>query len=104
MRGVINGSAVVAAALCVVGFLVGGGAAVLGVVLVAVAAVAWQVAAASRPRPSRAVRVVRVVRVRPPDGRRPSGRIGHQRDPHVVRDERGQGQRVEDLVEPEPPR
>ncbi|GGX24830.1 hypothetical protein GCM10010353_44830 [Streptomyces chryseus] len=101
MRGVVNGSAVVAAALCVVGFLVGGGAAVLGVVLVVVAAVAWQVAAASRPRPSRAVRVVRV---RPPDGRRPSGRIGHQRDPHVVRDERGQGQRVEDLVEPEPPR
>ncbi|GAA1527199.1 hypothetical protein GCM10009730_40100 [Streptomyces albidochromogenes] len=101
MRGVVNGSAVVAAALCVVGFLVGGGAAVLGVVLAVVAVVAWQVAAASRPRPSRAVRVVRV---RPPDGHRPSGRIGHQRDAHVVRDEGGEGQRVEDLVEPEPPR
>lgn len=99
MRGIVNGLAVVVAVLCVVGFLVGGGAAVLGVVLAVVTLVAWQVAAASRPRP---------LRVEPlgegTAGWRPSARIGHQRDAHIVRDEGGQGQRVEDLVEPEPPR
>ncbi len=91
MRGIVNASAVVVAALCVVSFLLGGGAAVLGVVLAVVAVVAWRVAAASRPRPPR-------------ERRGPSGRMGHHRDADVVRHEGGQGQRVEHLVEPEPPR
>ncbi len=86
MRGIINGLAVVVAVLCVAGFLVGGGVAVLGVVLAAVAVVAWQVAAASRPRP------LRVEPVRRLGGRGPSGRIRDQRDAYVVRDEGGQGQ------------
>ncbi|MGW0552083.1 hypothetical protein [Streptomyces altiplanensis] len=56
MRGIVNASAVVVAALCLVGFLLGGGAAVLGVVLAAVAVVAWRVVAGVVERQNRAVR------------------------------------------------
>lgn len=51
MRTAIDVFAVFAAALCVGGFLVGGTTAVVAVVLAGVAALTWQVAAASRPRP-----------------------------------------------------
>ncbi len=51
MRTAIDVFAVFAAALCVGGFLVGGTAAVVALVLAGVAALTWQVAAASRPRP-----------------------------------------------------
>ncbi|MFK8848796.1 hypothetical protein [Streptomyces sp. Ac-502] len=51
MRTAIDVFAVFAAALCVGGFLVGGTTAVVALVLAGVTALAWQVAAASRPRP-----------------------------------------------------
>ncbi|MEU4199734.1 hypothetical protein AB0B15_09505 [Streptomyces sp. NPDC045456] len=51
MRTAIDVFAVFAAALCVGGFLVGGTTAVVALVLAGVAALTWQVAAASRPRP-----------------------------------------------------
>lgn len=51
MRTAINVFAVFAAAVCVGGFLVGGTAVVVALVLAGVAALTWQVAAASRPRP-----------------------------------------------------
>lgn len=87
-----GGATAAASALCVAGYLVGGETAVVGVVLAVVAALTWQVAAASRPRPPRGM------------GRRSAVVVGHQRDADVVHDEGGQGQRVEDLVEAEPPR
>lgn len=51
MRTAVDVFAVFAAAVCVGGFLVGGTATVVALVLAGVAALAWQVAAASRPRP-----------------------------------------------------
>ncbi|GCD43374.1 hypothetical protein GKJPGBOP_03055 [Streptomyces paromomycinus] len=51
MRTGIHVFAVFAAGLCVGGFLVGGTAVVVALVLAGVAALTWQVAAASRPRP-----------------------------------------------------
>lgn len=57
MRTAIDVFAVFAAALCVGGFLVGGTAAVVALVLAGVAALTWQVAAASRPRPRMGGRV-----------------------------------------------
>lgn len=99
----VNALAVLVAGLCVGGYVVVGEAAVLTVVLAGVASLAWRVAAASRPRPARGRRVRAGRPSRPASG--PSGvRIGHQRDAHVVRDEGGQGEGVEDLVEAEPPR
>ncbi|GAA2726005.1 hypothetical protein GCM10010315_59260 [Streptomyces luteosporeus] len=87
--------ALVVAALCVAGFVLAGEVAVLVVVVAGVGGLAWRVGAASRPRPPRRGSSARPLsRVR----------IGHERDAHVVRDEGGQRERVEDLVETEPPR
>lgn len=114
MRSTFNVLAFVVASLCVAGFLIGGAAVVLGVVVVGVAALTCKVAAASKPRPLRRSRS---------RGLRGSGRkarsasleggwwetgersavlIGHQRDPDIVHDERPDGEGVEDLVEAEP--
>lgn len=91
MRSTVNVLALLVAALCVVAFLVGGATAVLGVVVVGVAAVTCKVAAASKPRPLRVSR-----------SKRSAVLIGHQRDPDVVHDERPDGEGVEHLVEAEP--
>lgn len=90
--------AVLVAALCVGSYVVAGEAAVLAVVLPSVAGLACKTAATSRPRPlRRAVRARRAPRA--------SGvRIGDQRNAHIVHGERRQRQRVEHLVEAEPPR
>ncbi|GGU77985.1 hypothetical protein GCM10010211_49920 [Streptomyces albospinus] len=109
MRPIIHGYAAVAAALCVGGFLVGGGALVSALVVAGVGLLTWQVAAASRPRPRWRGRPVGgpaggsgVPAVR---GRAASGvRIRHERDADVVHDEGRQGEGVEDLMEAEPPR
>ncbi|GHH40622.1 hypothetical protein GCM10018773_22010 [Streptomyces candidus] len=97
MRRIVNVLTGVVAALCVAAFLVWGEWAVLGVVGAAVGVLAWQVAAASKPRPPRGAEAG----VAPTT---PSGRIGHQRDRDVVRRERRQGEGVEHLVETEPHR
>ncbi len=80
MRTAMHGAVVAAAAACVGGYLVGGTAVVLALVLAGVTAVTWQVAAGSGVR------------------------IGNQRDAHVVHDEGREGEEVEDLMEAEPPR
>ncbi|MFF2812947.1 hypothetical protein ACFVT2_38435 [Streptomyces sp. NPDC058000] len=66
MRPAIHVYAVLAAALCVGGFLLGGGLLVTALVLAGLAALAWHVAVASRPRP----------RWRPEVAGRPAGRPG----------------------------
>lgn len=120
-----------AAVLCVLSFLAGGAMAVLGVVLAVVGVLAWQVAAASRPRqshprgeeprpshpckeeprPARPGAEEEPPSPRPRDGAGASagtgvgpGLIGHQRDREVVRDEGGKREGVEDLMESEPHR
>ncbi len=108
MRPVIHGYAALAAALCVGGFLLGGGALVSALVVTGLAVLTWQVAAASRPRPR--------WRGRPAGGpaggsgvpavrrRAASGvRIRHEGDADVVHDKGRQREGVEDLMEAEPP-
>ncbi len=104
MRTVLHGAVVLAAAACVGGFLLGGTAVVLALVLAGVAALTWQVAAASRPRPrgDRGAGGAGSARLAPEVVS--DVRIGDQRDAHVVHDERRQGEGVEDLMEAEPPR
>ncbi|GHC66960.1 hypothetical protein GCM10010507_51120 [Streptomyces cinnamoneus] len=107
MIAALNVLAVLVAGLCVGGYVLAGELAVLTVVLAGVGSLAWRVAAASRPRPGRARRSPGALRF--PGVHRSSGvssgvRIGHERDAHVVGDERGQREGVEHLVEPEPPR
>lgn len=104
MRRAMHGAVVLAAAVCIGGYLAGGTAVVLALVLAGVAALTWQVAAASRPRP-------RWGRIAGGGGTAAGGpapvsgvRIGHQRDAHVVHDEGREGEGVEDLMEAEPPR
>lgn len=101
MRAALHGAVVLAAAVCVGGFLLGGTAVVLALVLAGVAALTWQVAAASRPRP-RWGRIAGSAAVVP--GPASGVRIGHQRDADVVHDEGREGEGVEDLMEAEPPR
>ncbi|GAA2665135.1 hypothetical protein GCM10009864_37600 [Streptomyces lunalinharesii] len=113
MRPAMHVYAALAAALCVGGFLVGGGLLVTALVLAGLAVLTWRVAAASRPRPGWGAAGVG----RP--GRRPGGRrdgsttrirsdsavrIRDERDAHVVHDEGREGEGVEDLMEAEPPR
>lgn len=103
MGAAANVVALLVAALCVGGYVLAGELAVLAVVGAGVGALAWRVSAASRPRPGGRARGLPGALFRA--GRPASGvRIGHQRDAHVVRDEGGQRERVEDLVEAEPPR
>ncbi|GAA3047825.1 hypothetical protein GCM10020000_30010 [Streptomyces olivoverticillatus] len=107
MGAAANVVALLVAALCVGGYVLAGELAVLAVVGAGVGALAWRVSAASRPRPGGRARGLpgALFRVGFRAGRPASGvRIGHQRDAHVVRDEGGQRERVEDLVEAEPPR
>lgn len=113
MRPVRHVYAALAAALCVGGYLVGGGPLVTALVLAGLAALAWQVAAASRPRPAGRRAAAGRPQERPagrPDGPaapiRPGSamRIRDQRDADVVHDEGGKGEGVEDLMEAEPPR
>lgn len=109
MRPVMHVYTAFAAALCVGGFLLGGGLLVTALVLAGLAALTWHVAAASRPRPrGRRVAVGRaerrpvgpVARLRPASGMR----IRDERDTDVVHDEGRKGEGVEDLMEAEPPR
>lgn len=109
MRPVVHGYAALAAALCVGGYLLGGGLLVTALVLAGVAVLAWQVAAAARPRPGGRGAVigrpagrpgVEVTRVRPASGMC----ICDERDADVVHHEGRQGEGVEDLMEAEPPR
>ncbi|CAM5264453.1 hypothetical protein GCM10010329_03520 [Streptomyces spiroverticillatus] len=97
MKRFMNVLTAVMAVLCVLAFLTLGAAAVVAVVLMAVGVLAWQVAAASRPRPLR-------LHGRGTGQVPAGGLIGHQRDRRVVRDEGGEGEGVEDLVEAEPRR
>lgn len=87
------------AVMCVGGYVLAGEAAVVALVLAAVGSLAWRVAVASRPRPLRGG-----ARRRSPGDAASGVRIGHQRDAHVVRDEGGQREGVEHLMEAEPPR
>lgn len=93
--------ALLAAVLCVAGFIAGGTSAVVGLVLVGVAVLTCEVAAASKPRP---LKRSRSERPGGEPGRRSPVLIGHQRDSDVVDDEGRQGEGVEDLVEAEPAR
>lgn len=77
-------AALLVAVLSVAGYVLVGEIAVLAVVVAGVGGLTWRVAAASRPRPPRGGRGTGCAR---------SGvRIGHQRDAHIVRDERGEGE------------
>ncbi|AIA05623.1 hypothetical protein DC74_5159 [Streptomyces noursei] len=113
MRPAIHVYAALAAALCVGGFLVGGGLLVTALVLAGLAVLTWRVAAASRPRPGWGAAGAGRPGGRPGGG--PSGsatrirpasavRIRDERDAHVVHDEGREGEGVEDLMEAEPPR
>ncbi len=117
MRPAIHVYAALAAALCVGGYLVGGGLLVTALVLAGLAVLTWRVAAASRPRPgggaAGAGRSGGRSGGRPgggPDGSatriRPASavRIRDERDAHVVHDEGRESEGVEDLMEAEPPR
>ncbi len=112
MRPAIHVYAALAAALCVGGFLVGGGLLVTVLVLAGLAVLTWRVAAASRPRPGWGAAGAGRPGGRAgggPDGsatRIPASavRIRDERDAHVVHDEGREGEGVEDLMEAEPPR
>lgn len=80
-------AALLVGALSVVGYVLVGEIAVLAVVVAGVGGLTWRVAAASRPRPTRGER-----RTRSGVSGVSGVRIGHQRDAHVVGDERGEGQ------------
>ncbi len=109
MRSVVHGYAALAAALCVAGFLLGGGMLVTALVVAGLAVLTWRVAAASLPRagwrgavagrPSRRP-AVPFAQVRPASAMC----IRHQRDADVMHDERRKREGVEDLMEAEPPR
>lgn len=117
MRPAIHVYAALAAALCVGGFLVGGGLLVTALVLAGLAVLTWRVAVASRPRPGWGAAGAGGSGGR--SGGRPGGgpsgsatrlrpasavRIRDERDAHVVHDEGREGEGVEDLMEAEPPR
>ncbi|GCB93296.1 hypothetical protein SALB_06077 [Streptomyces noursei] len=113
MRPAIHVYAALAAALCVGGFLVGGGLLVTALVLAGLAVLTWRVAAASRPRPGWGAAGAGRPGGRPGGGPggsatriRPASavRIRDERDAHVVHDEGREGEGVEDLMEAEPPR